>query len=387
MFGEEIIKVIYAPHKAFKEIIQNPKYTGPVLIMVLFIVANLGVGYAIATKTYVEKTLPTAEQRDIWTENSTLWTSVVGEPPKQNSNDYINGTLYYGNKSVEFSNTNSTQIVMQLTGIGSVNCSGPNGYKSLSIRIKWTRPTAKPETVSFYLLSGNGTDHFYHNLTGSFSDSSSNIWNNLTIPLITGWSNNSATANWANITGLELGFTWSQTSNITVLIDDLLFRGIFTPSIGNLNDYLFNFSLYSAMQFIVRWVFLGGLIFLMARAFKAKIVWRPLLVLVGFALITIFMQAIINTAAFTTLPTLYYRLEFFTFAGPETEIARTEIADQTLFVSQVNRYSEIIFLFWTIALCAIAVRLLTQFSWSKSFLIPTVGYFAALLAQSFLLGF
>jgi hypothetical protein len=141
------------------------------------------------------------------------------------------------------------------------------------------------------------------------------------------------------------------------------------------------------MQFIVRWVFLGGLIFLMARAFKAKIVWRPLLVLVGFALITIFMQAIINTAAFTTLPTLYYRLEFFTFAGPETEIARTEIADQTLFVSQVNRYSEIIFLFWTIALCAIAVRLLTQFSWSKSFLIPTVGYFAALLAQSFLLGF
>ena len=74
MYGtlKNIFKVIYAPQKAFKEISQNPKYIGPILIMILFTVANMGYFYTIVSKTYVEQTLPTAKQLDRWTENSTL---------------------------------------------------------------------------------------------------------------------------------------------------------------------------------------------------------------------------------------------------------------------------------------------------------------------------
>jgi hypothetical protein len=43
--------------------------------------------------------------------------------------------------------------------------------------------------------------------------------------------------------------------------------------------------------------------------------------------------------------------------------------------------------FWTIALCAIAIRQLTEFSWSKSALIAMAAYFATILAESFLFGF
>ena len=33
----DILKVIYAPHKVFKDIVANPKYLGAVLVLVLFI--------------------------------------------------------------------------------------------------------------------------------------------------------------------------------------------------------------------------------------------------------------------------------------------------------------------------------------------------------------
>jgi hypothetical protein len=61
--------------------------------------------------------------------------------------------------------------------------------------------------------------------------------------------------------------------------------------------------------------------------------------------------------------------------------------EKTLLVSQISGYIQIAIIFWTIALCAIATRLLTEFSWSKSFLVATVAYFVTTLAQSFLLGF
>jgi hypothetical protein len=41
MSMREVFRILYAPHKAFKEIIQNPKYVGPILVMILFIGASL----------------------------------------------------------------------------------------------------------------------------------------------------------------------------------------------------------------------------------------------------------------------------------------------------------------------------------------------------------
>ena len=389
MYGtlKNIFKVIYAPREAFKEIIQNPKYIGPILIMILFTVANMGYFYTIVSKTYVEQTLPTAEQLDRWTENSTFWTGAPNVTVKENFVDYINGT-YYGNRSIEFSIVNSTQISMQLNDIGPINCSGQDGYKNLYLRIKRTSPDDPPKNATIYLLSATSSDYFYYNLTERFSNSTNKVWNNLTIPLATkSWLNNSADANWGNVTGLKLEFAWLNNSNITLLVDGLFFGGIFKSQAENATSYMLNFSIVSFMQFTIRWVFLGGLLYIMTKAFKAKTVWRPLLILVGFALITMFVQAVINVAAFSTLPTLYYPLEFLGGVKGETENAYNKIMEKTLLVSQISGYIQIAIIFWTIALCAIATRLLTEFSWSKSFLVATVAYFVTTLAQSFLLGF
>jgi hypothetical protein len=384
---KNIFKVIYAPRKAFNEIAQNPKYIGPILIMIFFTLANMGYVYTIASKTYVEQTLPTAEQLDIWTENSTLWTGASNATIKENFVDYINGT-YYGNRSIEFSIVNSTQIWTQLTDIGSINCSGSDGYKNLYLRIKWASPEDKPENATVCLFSVTRSDYFRYNLTDEFSNSTVNVWKNLTIPLATeSWLNSSADANWGNITGLKLEFTWLNNSNITLLVDGLFFGGIFKSETGNATSYMFNYSIVSVMQFTVRWVFLGGLLYIMTKAFGAKIVWRPLLILIGFALITMFIQAIISVAVFSTLPALYYPLEFLGGVKGESENAYNKIVEKTLLVSQINGYIQIAIIFWTIALCAIATRLITQFSWSKSFLVSMVAYFVTLLAGSFLFGF
>jgi len=389
MYGtlKNIFKVIYAPQKAFKEIIQNPKYIGPILIMILFAAANIGYVYTIVSKTYVEQTLPTAEQLDKWTENATLWTKPLGVDVKDNFVDYINGT-YYGNRSIKFSIVNSTQISMQLNDIGPINCSGQDGYKNLHLRIKRTSPDDPPKNATIYLLSATSSDYFYYNLTERFSNSTNKVWNNLTLPLATkSWLNNSADANWGNVTGLKLEFAWHINWNITLLVDGLFFGGIFKSQAENATSYMLNFSIVSFMQFTIRWVFLGGLLYIMTKAFKAKTVWRPLLILVGFALITMFVQAVINVAAFSTLPRLDYPLEFLGGVKGETENAYNKIMEKTLLVSQISGYIQIAIIFWTIALCAIATRLLTEFSWSKSFLVATVAYFVTTLAQSFLLGF
>jgi hypothetical protein len=382
---KNILKVIYSPRKAFNEIVQNPKYIGPILIMILFTVANLGFVYILITKTYAEETLPTADQRDIWTENATLWTGTPSVTIKENLVDYISGA-YYGNKSIEFSIVNSKQILMQLNDTGSINCSGQDGYKSLYLRIKRTSPENTPENATIYLFSATSSDYFYYNLTEKFSNSTLNIWNNLTIQLDSPTWNSVANANWEDVRGLKLEFGWLDDSNITLLVDGLFFGGIFKSPVENVVNYMINFSIISVMQFVVRWVFLGGLLYIMTKAFGAKTVWRPLLILVGFTLITMFVQAVVNTAVFSTLPTLYYRFALLGGVTGETENAYNEILNDTWLVSQINQYVQIAVHFWTIALCAIAVRLLAAFPWTKCLLIATVAYFVAIIAQSFIFG-
>ncbi|MEM3726353.1 MAG: Yip1 family protein [Candidatus Bathyarchaeia archaeon] len=384
MFAYGIFKVIYAPHKAFKEISQNPKYVGPILIMILFAAANVGSMYTLVSKTLVEETMPTSKQLDEWTENATLWTT-SGLAPTENYTDYIQGSMY-GNRSIEFSAINSNEISMQLDNIGPVNCSGSSGYKDLYLRIKWISPDSSPENVAIHMYS-SPSDYFYYNLTENLSNSTVNVWNNLTIPLANqNWTEIGTAADWGNITGLGLNFTWPEGSNITVLVDGLFFGGVFKPPVENIVSYAVNFSLYTFMQFVVRWVLLGGIIYIMTKAFKANTVWKVILILVGFALITMFVQAVINAATFSTLSTIRYPFELIGGVKGESENAYNKILEETWLVNQIYGYVQIVVLIWTVVLCALAVRLTTEFSWTKSFLIAAVAYFATTFVEGFLVG-
>ena len=382
MSASEILKVLYSPRKAFNEIVQNPKYFGPLLIIILVIAANVGFTYVAISKTSVEQILPNGSNLDEWTENSTLWTSNAGI---SESGDCINGSLY-GNRSIAFSTTDNSQVWAQLEDIGSVNCSSPDGLNELSFRIKWTSPSARPENVTIYLFSTNSSDYFYNSLTENVS--TYGIWNNMTAQLVSGgWSSNSLNADWSKITGLKLQFKWLENSNITLLIDGLFFHGTFKSLLESAgNSYLINYSILSAMQFVITWVFLSMLIYIMAKGFGGKLVWKPLLVVVGFILVTLFIQAVVNAVAYSTLPTISYPFQLIGGVNGEGENAYNTIADQTWLVSEISRFTQIAVHIWIIALCSIAVHMLAAFSWTKSILVGAVAYVVTLLAEGFLLG-
>lgn len=368
----QVLKILYAPHKAFKEITQNQKYIGPVLILILFVATSAGYGYAILSRSYIEQTLPKVDSSaghfDAWTENANLWSSPSGANVRENFTDFINGS-YYGNRSIEFSMLNSPQISMQLMNIGQINCSGPDGYKNVSLRAKLVDPQNTNFSSAFiYLFSGNTSNYSYYNLTDTFSNSTANVWYNLTIPLAEGnWANNSTPADWSNITGLKLEFSWPQNVNSTMLIDGLFFRGVFQgPSESAAASYLFSDSVSSLFQFVIRWIFISGILFLAVKALGAKTPWKPILISVGFALIILVVQTIANTIAVSTLITLHYPLEFLGGTSAETTAAFNQIISQTSVFYTVTAYIQMAVLIWIIALCAIATRLLVQFSWIKS---------------------
>ncbi len=373
----QILKVLYAPHKAFKEITQNQKYIGPVLIVILFVAANAAYGYAVLSRSYIEQTFPKVDSSaghfDAWTENATLWTS--GANVTENFDDFINGS-YYGNRSIEFSTLNSSQISMQLMNVGPVNCSGPDGYKNVSLRIKVVDPQINASSVNIYLFSGDNSKYFNHSLTDEFLNSTAGVWNNLTIPLGTdSWVNNNA--DWNNIIGLKLEFSWPQNVNITMLVDGLFFRGVFQgPSESAAASYLFSDSVSSLFQFVIRWIFISGILFLAAKALGAKTPWKPILISVGFALIILVVQTTANTIAVSTLITLQYPLEFLGGTSAETTAAFNQIISQTSIFYTVTAYIQMAVLIWIIALCAIATRLLAQFSWIKSAVVGMVAVVA-----------
>ena len=378
----EILKVLYAPHKVFKEVIQNPRYIGPIIVMILFVAANAASTYALATKTYVEKTFPT--QKDEWTENTTLWQPTGGVYPTANYADYIEGFIY-GNKSIEFTVKNSTEISMQLDNIGPINCSSQDGYTKIYVRIKCKSPNIAPKNVSIYLHSITLSDFFYRDLTENFSSAAIGVWNNLTIPLDDGKWLRVGNADWANINSLTFIFEWAGKSDITVLVDGLFFGGIYTPYAENIAAYLASYSAYSFMQFVIRWVFLAGIIHIMSKAFKANTVWRVTLILIGSSLITMFIQALVNTAVFSaTLPPIKYSFAYLGGVEGESLAAYNQILEETWLVNQIYSYVQAVIIIWTIALCGLAVRLSTGFSWAKCFLIAAVAYFAATTIESFL---
>lgn len=391
----DILKVVYAPHKTFKETVENPSYLGPLIIIVLFIIANVAFAYVSTSTTHIAQSVPGLTSKlDEWTENSTFWTS---NAQKSESSDAINGSTYvplqyYGNTSIAFSAVNCTQIVTELENIGTVNCSRPDGYDMMSLRIKWTSPQTKPPSnITLYLFSANSSNHFYKSLEDSLSNFTYNIWNNETISLgaSEGWSSSNSSVDWGSITGLKLEFTWPDTSDITLLIDGLYFYG---PSESLLEvygtGYLLNIALLVVMQFIITWVILSGLIYIITKGLRGKLVWKILMIAVGLTLITMFVQAAVNVAVYSAVPPVNCPFELIGGFRGETaaDAAYNKIVEQTWLADMIRSYMQIIVHVWTIALCALALRILAGFSWTKSLLVGATAYAIMLFIGSLGLG-
>jgi hypothetical protein len=391
LFAYGIFEVIYAPKKAFKEITQNPKYIGPLLIIILFIAANAGFGYILASKTYYEQTLPSGAtpQYDEWTQNKSWWPSNATNANVSESSDALSGVEFYGNESIEFDVINGKEIWMQTNFNQSVNCSGVDGYNNMSFRIKMIYPnTTTLVNASMYLFSSQA-DSFRYNLTGYSLLSNSTLWYNLTIPIgpTSGWTNSSNSADWSSIISLKYDFLWSANANLTIRLDGLFFRGIFKSAIEEVgtSNYLINYSLMAFMQFVITWVLLGGIMYIMSRGLGGKTVWKPMLIVAGYALIVLFVQMAINVILAANLPNLYYPLEFRGGVNGEGQSALDALAASTALASQISSLVNIAAIFWIVSLCAIVIRELTGFSWSKGFLVAVVAYFVSTIVSNLIL--
>jgi len=345
-----------------------------------------------ASKVFVEQTVPNGLNQDEWTQNSTLWTS---NAQMSESTDVVNGSKYlsfeyYGNTSLAFSTINTDRLWMKLDGIGTVNCSNPNGYDKLSFRLKRTSPIAKPANVTLQLFSSNSLENFFQSLDDDFADSTYNAWANETILLASeNWSQTSSTPKWDSITGLRLEFTWTEISNQTILIDGLFFHGPLLSGIDLYGtSYLLNVVFAGVMQFTITWVILSGLIYFMSKSFGGKLVWRAMLIVIGGTLITMVVLALVNAIATATVSSVNYPFELVAgFRGEATaDAAYNRILDQTSWVDIVGRYGWIVIQIWTAVLCSVAVHVLAAFSWTKSFLIGATAYVIDLIIGSFLFG-
>jgi hypothetical protein len=415
LVAKDILRVLYAPHKVFKDIIQKPGYLVPFILLIIFVLAQVGSTYVVSSLSYIEttapQTVPLSAQGDLWTEAASYWKANEGVTVRNNTVDYINST--YSTTSIEFTASNAPNVWMEINFDGSVNCS-IGAFQNVSFRVKQVTPDAAPENVSLYLHSLSGSN-FYHDLTSEFSNSAVNVWNNITLTVgagSEGWVSSGDFATWENITGLKLDFTWSDSANVDLRVDRLFFKGNYETlyEVGGV-AYLANAALNGFAPFLFEWLLLTGIMYLMIKWLKGNVVWKPLMVAVGFALVVIVIQYLIIAVVYTSLPNLYYPLDFWARVPGEFERANEVLLDQLATVNMVGLILQVVVWGWTVALGTFIVRAITSdrkiaeqasmgktasevavsgevkgFSWTKCLLVSAVSLFLTIIVLGLLLG-
>ncbi|MEM2099018.1 MAG: hypothetical protein QXU99_04645 [Candidatus Bathyarchaeia archaeon] len=400
MVIEDIFRVLYAPHKAFKKIIQEPKYFGPFVLLMVFVVSQVCASYIVASRSYIEQTLPGARQGDAWTENAALWQTSPGAVASNNFVDFINST-YYGNASIEFLATNVTNIWVENRWEslnGSVNCA-EDGFRNVSFRVKIGAPDVKPERATLYLYS-LAASSFQSDLTRIFSNATTNVWINITLPVgsESDWTRNGANAEWANITGIKIEFEWPSKQNVNLKVDGLFFRGIFKDALELYGaSYIASSALNAVTPFLFQWLLLTGLIYLIIKGLKGNVVWKPLMVAVGFALVVVVVQALIILVVYTMLPTLAYTLEWLGGVEGEFLEAYHTLSASVATINEISSIIQIAVYVWIVFLGAVITHDITTqgakdapslppFGWMKSILTSAASFLLTLLISGFLLG-
>ncbi len=322
---DDILQVIYAPQKAFKSIVTNPKYLGALIVVLLFVGLEIGYEYSQFSKTYTEQTSPSIDQLGTFT-NASNWAAAPNVALTNNFDDYINYSIYvagfglppsdsnayfslFGNNSMQISTSNANTLTAALANTSNVDCS-PSGFQNLTISLKLVQPPTAPQnaTVTLYSLGGV-SDTYQYNMASLLSNATNGEWTNLTLPLgpnAVAWTSKGAPT-WSNITSLQLDFTYPSSSNITVRVGELFFHGEYqTPIQYNSTGILLQFLQLFSLQFIFAWFILTGIIYLVCRVQKNPVLWKPLFAVIGYALFIMVIRAVVNLAATLILPTVYY---------------------------------------------------------------------------------
>ena len=364
MFAYGIFKVIYSPFKAFKEIVEKPKYTGPILILVLFMLASIGSEYARASKLYVQQTLPSTRDPydpDPWTEDCAAWIS--NAEITCNSDDRLLGL-----NSIQFSITNNAAMWMELKNISQIDCQSTDGYKNLSFCIKWTNPTADPpQNGSVHLFSMGTSDYFSYDLTKLVNQTENGEWSNLTIPIgldAEQWVNSSAQTTWNNVTGLRLNLVWAQsTSNLTILLDKLFFQSANFESLISFMSSTIPLSAFNAVaNFGIYWMLSGVAAFVAGKLLRVKAEFKVFLIIVGYALIAMVFMQVLFSLLYLLISPLYITVD----------VIRPTSVLQTIILFDL--FIIVLLPVWSIVLSSIGVRTASDLPLGKSALVAIIGF-------------
>jgi hypothetical protein len=382
---KDLLRVLYEPQKVFKDIIKNPSYLGPIILLIIFVLSQIGSSYVVASRSFVEQTLPIGDLDDEWTANALTWTSTPGVTISNNTVDFIQGALYYDNTSVAFDALDLNLINMEIVNFGnSINC-GSQGFNNVSLRIKINSPNNDPTSASLTLYSLDDSS-FVYDITDEIGNNLGD-WNNLTLPVGFGdWTSSDSGAVWENVTGLKLELDWSANSTINILIDGLFFRGDYRSPLDIFGvSYFATTTINSIAPFLFQWLLLTGFLYLIIKWLKSEIVWRPLMAAVGFALIMLVIQSIILTVIYTNLPDIYYPLEVLAGSPGEFEVAYQVILDQISTISSIQTAITLAINVWVIILGAFITKAITEFTWMKSTLVSGVSVFLTFIILGFLI--
>lgn len=380
MIVKDIFKVIYSPIKAFESIVKKPDVKGPFIILALILVSAAVEQYVFASRVLLAARTP---GNDEWTESiSSSW--------NWTSNGIIsldNTTYVIGNYSVSSRVSNDTSIWMKITNIRLLNCSGDEGYKSLSFWINWTHQQGTfPSNSTLRLFSTTESRYFELSLANLISKTSGE-WS--IPPAIAvgsdsqeGWVSVNSPS-WENITGLEFMLKWlpSDRADLIMNIDDLFFAKKLSSFLtaASLGDYIVVALISTVIGFFLTWIVYVGSFFIVSAGFHQKIgSWRALFIVMGYAFAIAIVGVLVRAILYMGLPALSFPISSWPPSTSADSIRASVLEEQFWFSSAVYPLSLVTNLgldLWIVALCAVSMRTLGGLSWKRAAIFAAFAYF------------
>jgi hypothetical protein len=198
-----------------------------------------------------------------------------------------------------------------------------------------------------------------------------------------------------------MDFMWPGDSSIDLRVDGLFFRGIYISALAAYGStILINAALTAVTPFLFQWLLITGLMYLMIKGLRGTVIWKPLMVAVGLALMTFVIQALILAVAFIPLwPTENYPLEVLAGVPGEYDAQVQLILNARAQVNLVGSIVQVAVFVWTIALGTFITRAITaltvtsptgeatpappQFGWLKCLLVSGASFLLSILILNF----
>lgn len=383
MFLYDIIKVIYSPIKAFREILENPRYIGPAIIIIISLLLTVGTQYVSVSKHYVEAITPST--RAAWTnmtDPSTMWTSNGTV-----ANILVTSNITIGTYSVITSIHNNSEIWLKTTNIGTINCSEDSGFKALYYKLMYVSVQSQnltTATLRLYSFKNEGNYFKFDLLSSERYLNKSVAWIDANVTLVSGWTVGGGSPDWSNITGIEFRLNFPKNDTLSLQLNDLYFGGKYESwfdALGS-SDWLINTLMSSIFDIFLRWLIFAALLWLTIKTFNPEGgQFKTLLIIVGYSFAIMLVYIPFNMLSISQLPALHFpHRVVFPASARETELANT--ATSNIYAANWSSTTPYMVYFgisiasyiWTVGLFTIALKTLKNFSWKKSLAMGLIAW-------------